>query len=106
MKVGVIDRLDVWDLASAQTGPTNMIRNAPQTSVDRGFCRRDLTENGRWCMLRSDQKIISLMKQLLTNFSKPDNLVFDSSEGTGFTATELQGLAKQRFVRCDKFSGA
>lgn len=65
--------------------------------------RIKIPENPRTCALRSEQKPVALLKELICRFSQPGDLVVDPFAGTFSTAFACMDLPNHRkFVSCEK----
>ena len=81
---------------------TNVVCNVPRLPTSEIVKVRNSVESGKFRMLRPEQKNISVMKDIVSKFSKPGDLVMDPFSGTCSTAKACLSLNKhRRFVGCE-----
>lgn len=74
----VLNYLGVQDVVSAHYFITSVFRNVPMVPVDEMDYERELTENGRRCILQADQSCLGHMQYLVHKWFKPCQLLSDA----------------------------
>lgn len=84
--LGCVDDMCDTDIVSPHLGSIDVVSNALWDSANEVVYGNKLAGNGRRQMFRPEQESVTLMKEIVRKFWRPDDLMLDAFAETLFTA--------------------